>query len=83
MTTRGSYGQKHMVKFLGASQNVLFFLLQFSQIFMVSDKIINKAFKMHKSLQKTSEIFFFFIINQNYTLALKAGGTELNLSDFQ
>ena len=57
-TTRGSFVNKPMVKILGASQQ--FYIFQFFfKIWMVSDKMIHRAFRIHK---KQSPLEKFFIL---------------------
>ena len=64
-----------MVKFSGKSRNILkLFNTCILKIWMVSDKTIHMACRIHKTLwtgeKKPLEKFPFFTINQNYTLAL-------------
>ena len=68
MITRGSYVHKHMVKFSGApSPGKCKDFCKFVKMLMVSDKTINKAFRIHKTLL---EKFFIFTFYPNYTMAL-------------
>ena len=65
-----------MVKFSGASWKWYFFC-KFSLILMVSDKIIHRAFRIHKTLQTTPiRDFLLMVIYQNYTLAFNVVATD-------
>ena len=61
MSTRGSYVHKPMVNIFGASQNVV--LCNFLKILMVSDKIIYKAFRTHKTILKQNPFDNFYFLH--------------------
>ena len=71
MINRGAYVHNPMAKFSGVAQNVQ--VLQILKMLMVSDKIINKDFRIHKTThifkQNPLENGLIFTIYQNYTLA--------------
>ena len=71
-TTRWSYVYNPIIKYSGASQKFYIFFLK---IWMVSDKTIYRAFRVHQRYkQNPSEKIFIFNIYQNYTLALNCCG---------
>ena len=53
-TTRGCYVHKHEYNFWEHPENVRFLQFFSLKILMVSDKIIHKAFRIHKTINKIS-----------------------------
>ena len=66
MTTRGSYVYKPMIRFFGDIPKKLFFVVEFLQILMASEKKFPIAFRIQNTINKTHDNFFLHYLPKLY-----------------